>query len=234
MIFVSHDRTFLRGLSNRVLELGGESGTDAQPHAYPGSYVEYVAAHRPRGAGGARLTGSALCGPRLGMGRAFLSCRSGRHHRTDFRSPHHRALAVDLKPGLVAVLLRHQHSYWAPRNLSLRSASGTVSHTIRPLLGMASAHARQSDGRSEPTLTNQTRLAVRFVGATCERASRASHANGASRRSGERESVWGSPRGEAPRMRTTSPLFARQAGRAKRASTSPGNHPIRPRDRRAG
>jgi ATPase subunit of ABC transporter with duplicated ATPase domains len=42
MIFVSHDRTFLRGLSNRVLELGGESGTDPQPHAYLGSYVEYV------------------------------------------------------------------------------------------------------------------------------------------------------------------------------------------------
>jgi ATPase subunit of ABC transporter with duplicated ATPase domains len=42
MIFVSHDRTFLRGLSNRVLELGGESGTDARPHLYPGSYVEYV------------------------------------------------------------------------------------------------------------------------------------------------------------------------------------------------
>src|SRR5919107_4314066 len=42
MIFVSHDRAFLRGLSNRVLELGGESGTEAQPHMYPGSYVEYV------------------------------------------------------------------------------------------------------------------------------------------------------------------------------------------------
>jgi ATPase subunit of ABC transporter with duplicated ATPase domains len=42
MLFVSHDRAFLRGLSNRVLELGGESGTDPQPHAYPGSYVEYV------------------------------------------------------------------------------------------------------------------------------------------------------------------------------------------------
>jgi ATPase subunit of ABC transporter with duplicated ATPase domains len=42
MIFVSHDRSFLRGLSNRVLELGGESGTDANPHAYPGSYIEYV------------------------------------------------------------------------------------------------------------------------------------------------------------------------------------------------
>src|SRR6266852_7069977 len=43
MLFVSHDRTFLRGLSNRVLELGGESGADAQPHAYPGTYIEYVA-----------------------------------------------------------------------------------------------------------------------------------------------------------------------------------------------
>jgi ATPase subunit of ABC transporter with duplicated ATPase domains len=43
MLFVSHDRAFLRGLSNRVLELGGESGHDTRPHLYPGSYVEYVA-----------------------------------------------------------------------------------------------------------------------------------------------------------------------------------------------
>ncbi len=42
MIFVSHDRSFLRGISNRVLELGGETGKDAQPLVYPGSYVEYV------------------------------------------------------------------------------------------------------------------------------------------------------------------------------------------------
>ena len=42
MIFVSHDRNFLRRLANRVLELGGESGTDPQPHAYLGSYLEYV------------------------------------------------------------------------------------------------------------------------------------------------------------------------------------------------
>ncbi len=34
-----------------------------------------------------------------------------------------------------------------------------------------------------------------------ERAWRASHANGARRRSGARERVWGSPRGEAPRIR---------------------------------
>ena len=43
MLFVSHDRAFLRRLSNRVLELGGESGTESQPHIYPGSYIEYVA-----------------------------------------------------------------------------------------------------------------------------------------------------------------------------------------------
>ena len=43
MIFVSHDRAFLRGLSNRVIELGGESGTETEPHIYPGTYVEYVA-----------------------------------------------------------------------------------------------------------------------------------------------------------------------------------------------
>jgi ATPase subunit of ABC transporter with duplicated ATPase domains len=43
MMFVSHDRTFLRGLGSRVLELGGESGTDRDPVVYPGSYVEYVA-----------------------------------------------------------------------------------------------------------------------------------------------------------------------------------------------
>ena len=42
MIFVSHDRAFLRGLSNRVLELGGASGHEREPHLYPGSYVEYV------------------------------------------------------------------------------------------------------------------------------------------------------------------------------------------------
>jgi ATPase subunit of ABC transporter with duplicated ATPase domains len=42
MIFVSHDRTFLRGLGSRVLELGADNGTDRSPHVYPGSYIEYV------------------------------------------------------------------------------------------------------------------------------------------------------------------------------------------------
>jgi len=44
MIFVSHDRVVLRGLGSRVLELGGESGTDREPRVYPGSYQEYVQA----------------------------------------------------------------------------------------------------------------------------------------------------------------------------------------------
>jgi ATPase subunit of ABC transporter with duplicated ATPase domains len=40
MLFVSHDRTFLRGLANRVLELGGEEHEG--PMLYPGTYAEYV------------------------------------------------------------------------------------------------------------------------------------------------------------------------------------------------
>jgi len=38
MLFVSHDRDFLAQLSNRVLELGGDSG----PRTYDGGYTEYV------------------------------------------------------------------------------------------------------------------------------------------------------------------------------------------------
>jgi ATPase subunit of ABC transporter with duplicated ATPase domains len=40
MLFVSHDRNFLRGLASRVLELGGEEHDG--PLAYGGSYLEYV------------------------------------------------------------------------------------------------------------------------------------------------------------------------------------------------
>ncbi len=46
MLFVSHDRTFLKGLSNRVLELrpgDAAAGIPARPpFAYLGSYVDYV------------------------------------------------------------------------------------------------------------------------------------------------------------------------------------------------
>jgi ATPase subunit of ABC transporter with duplicated ATPase domains len=42
MLFVSHDRAFLRGLSNRVLVLSENDSSDP-PHAYGGSYVEWVA-----------------------------------------------------------------------------------------------------------------------------------------------------------------------------------------------
>ena len=40
MLFVSHDRTFLRGLANRVLELAGDEHD--RPLLYGGSYIEYV------------------------------------------------------------------------------------------------------------------------------------------------------------------------------------------------
>jgi len=42
MLFVSHDRAFLRGLSNRVLELHPDDG-DRRPKTYLGGYAEYVA-----------------------------------------------------------------------------------------------------------------------------------------------------------------------------------------------
>ena len=41
MLFVSHDREFLRGLANRVLVLTEDDAADP-PHAYGGSYVEWV------------------------------------------------------------------------------------------------------------------------------------------------------------------------------------------------
>jgi len=40
MLFVSHDRNFLRGLASKVLELGGEEHLG--PLLYPGTYNEYV------------------------------------------------------------------------------------------------------------------------------------------------------------------------------------------------
>ena len=42
MLFVSHDRTFLRGLASRVLELGGAG--PGKPQVYPGGYGEYTLA----------------------------------------------------------------------------------------------------------------------------------------------------------------------------------------------
>ena len=47
MLFVSHDRTFLKGLANRVLDLSGNAngdgrGSTGKPTIYPQSYVEWV------------------------------------------------------------------------------------------------------------------------------------------------------------------------------------------------
>jgi ATPase subunit of ABC transporter with duplicated ATPase domains len=43
MLFVSHDRTFLRGLANRVLDVSGCADGGA-PQVYPGTYTEWVEA----------------------------------------------------------------------------------------------------------------------------------------------------------------------------------------------
>jgi ATPase subunit of ABC transporter with duplicated ATPase domains len=43
MLFVSHDRTFLRGLANRVLDVTGD-GHERQPKVYEGSYAAWVEA----------------------------------------------------------------------------------------------------------------------------------------------------------------------------------------------
>jgi ATPase subunit of ABC transporter with duplicated ATPase domains len=44
MLFVSHDRMFLRGLANCVLELGGAGMDHTEPVMYPGTYEEYARA----------------------------------------------------------------------------------------------------------------------------------------------------------------------------------------------
>ncbi len=45
MLFVSHDRAFLRAISNRVLELDGREGPErSPPRRYGGGYAEYVEA----------------------------------------------------------------------------------------------------------------------------------------------------------------------------------------------
>ena len=43
VLFALHDQGPLRALSNRVIKIGGETGTDANSQLYLGSYLEYVA-----------------------------------------------------------------------------------------------------------------------------------------------------------------------------------------------
>ena len=67
MLFVSHDRTFLRGLSNRVLELrpGDGDGTPAQaPVRLPRLVRRVRRAHRLRSGGRAQLTPGTAPRPR--------------------------------------------------------------------------------------------------------------------------------------------------------------------------
>ena len=56
MIFVSHDRMFLRGLGSRVLELGGESGNGSKTPGLSRVVCRVRAGDRARSAGDYRLT----------------------------------------------------------------------------------------------------------------------------------------------------------------------------------
>jgi histidinol dehydrogenase len=80
-----------------------------------------------------------------------------------------------------------------PAAVTLANAEGLSAHA-------ASIAIRLGRDTRRPVAQHETAAAESVVEARGERASRASHANGASRRSGERESVQGSPRGGAPRM----------------------------------
>ena len=63
MLFVSHDRAFLRGLSNRVLELGGESGTRGAAASVSGVLRRVRRTHRPRSARRAYVTPTCIPQP---------------------------------------------------------------------------------------------------------------------------------------------------------------------------
>ncbi len=60
MLFVSHDRTFLKGLGTRVLELEYGDGRRAAAAHLPRQLPRVRAEDGPRGAGGARLVASAV------------------------------------------------------------------------------------------------------------------------------------------------------------------------------
>ena len=116
MLFVSHDRAFLRGLSNRVLELGGESGTGRRAARLPGLVRRIRGAHRARSARHSRLIAvtRARLAPaalfRLSLRRRRRACLRRLDQIADLRPPQHDALPVDLVPRLVPVLCRHSAS----------------------------------------------------------------------------------------------------------------------------
>ena len=66
MLFVSHDRAFLRALSNRVIELGGESGVETRAAPLSRVVRRVRDAHRPRSARRAFVAGFGVRGSGIG------------------------------------------------------------------------------------------------------------------------------------------------------------------------
>ena len=103
MLFVSHDRTFLRGLANRVLEIGGEDGT-GKPVTYGGTYEEYVAQQRPRGARRPRVGRRSPCVPGASPVRQVRVFRRGRTLTREQEGARGRSGVADrFRPPVVAV-----------------------------------------------------------------------------------------------------------------------------------
>ena len=72
MLFVSHDRAFLRALGTRVLEVGGESGVEREPLLYPGTSHRIRRAFRPRSSRSPRVVpGDRWYGLSMGVGTDF-------------------------------------------------------------------------------------------------------------------------------------------------------------------
>ncbi len=70
MLFVSHDRAFLRGLSNRVIELGRRDRHRGRSAPLPGLVRRVRRADRPRGPGRPRLKKKAIRGHNPVVNRA--------------------------------------------------------------------------------------------------------------------------------------------------------------------
>jgi hypothetical protein len=112
--------------------------------------------------------------------------------------------ARDLRRGFTLTLLLLLGAAWLvsllPLVLLARRVSQPMQQLTAALTDFAGGNWSRRIGRTEKPSEGSWNSPDLSLSAPSERAQHASHANGARRRSGARESVWGSPRGEAPRL----------------------------------
>jgi signal transduction histidine kinase len=114
--------------------------------------------------------------------------------------------ARDLRRGFTLTLLLLLGAAWLvsllPLVLLARRVSQPMQQLTAALTDFAGGNWSRRIGRTEKPSEGSWNSPDLSLSAPSERAQHASHANGARRRSGARESVWGSPGGEAPRINT--------------------------------